>query len=170
MRKSLLLLPALLFACEPSESDADFVGGDFTFQTVAVTDACFDGGFEVLFMPDGADTPNDFGSSINIPAEADLPSTYTINLSAPFNSMEVTVTGSGNSRTITGAVNEDVELDPTAYPDCIVDMSIDVSLTLSGNDEVSGTAIMHTSGFLGENCPAVDSDPCDITLDIVGTR
>ena len=59
MRLSLLALPALMFACDPSEDTAEFTTGDFSFQTVAVDDACFDGGFAVLFMPDGADTPAD---------------------------------------------------------------------------------------------------------------
>lgn len=170
MRHVALLLPALLLACTPTDDPDAFESGSFSFQTVAVTDACFDGGFEVLFMPDGPETPTDFGSEIFIPSEDELPSTYTVNLADPFNDMEVNVTGSGNTRTIRGAVNSNVELDEDAYPGCIVDMSIDVDLTISSNDEVSGTAVLNTSGFDEPNCPTVDSDPCDITLDIVGTR
>jgi hypothetical protein len=170
LRLSIFALPALMFACDPSESTDDFTTGDFSFQTVAVDDACFDGGFAVLFQPDGADTPSDFGSSITVPAEVDLPSSYSVSLAAPFNDMDVDVTGSGSTRTIRGALNTDVELDADAYPGCLVDMSIDVDLTISSADEVSGTATLNTSSFDEENCPLVDSDPCTITLDIVGTR
>ncbi len=170
MRLSILALPVLMLACDPSETTDEFTTGDFSFQTVAVDDACFDGGFAVLFMPDGADTPSDFGSSITVPAEADLPSSYTVNLADPFNDMDVEVTGSGDTRTISGAQNTDVELDADAYPGCLVNMSIDVDLTISSADEVSGTATLNTSSFDEASCPLVDADPCAITLDIVGTR
>lgn len=170
MRLSLLVLPALMFACDPSESTDEFTTGDFEFETVAVDDACFDGGFAVLFMPDGPDTPSEFGAEITVPAEADLPASYTVNLADPFNDMDVEVTGSGNTRTIRGAQNIGVELDADAYPGCLVDMSIDVDLTISNADEVAGTAVLNTSSFDEANCPVVDSDPCAITLDIVGTR
>ena len=170
MRLSLLALPLLFVACDPDDSDEPFTTGDFEFETVAVDDACFDGGFEVLFMPDGPETPSEFGAEITVPAADELPSTYPIDLADPFNDMEVTVTGSGDTRTIRGAQNIGVELDDEAYPGCLVDMSIDVDLTISNADEVSGTATLNTSSFDEANCPVVTSDPCEITLDIVGQR
>lgn len=170
MRLSLLLLPALIVACDPSDDLNDFTTGDFAFQTVGVDDGCFDGGFDVLFQPDGPRIPNDFGSEITVPAEDELPASYTIDLADPFNDMAVTVVGEGNRRTITGAPNTDVELDEDAYPGCLVDMAIDVDLTISSVDQVSGTATLRTSGFDEPNCPVVTSDPCTIILDILGER
>ena len=114
--------------------------------------------------------PNDFGANIFVPAEDELPATYNIELADPFQDTEVTVTGSGDARTITGAVNSDVELDADAYPGCLVDMSIDVDLTIVDSDTVQGTATLDTSGFDEDSCPVVSGDPCTITLDITGTR
>jgi hypothetical protein len=170
VHKLLLPIALLAAACNPSGGDDTFTSGEFAFQTIGVTDACFDGGFDVIFMPDGPNVPRDFGTEIFVPAEDELPSTYTISLQDPFNDMEITVTGAGDSRTVTGAENTGVELDGEAYPGCMVDMSIDISLTIVDADTVDGTAVLNTASFDEENCPAVDSDPCTITLDISGTR
>lgn len=167
MTRALALL-LLLSACEPSEEGDDFVGGSFQFETTGVDDACFDGGFEVIFMPDGPSTPNAWGDPIYLPAADELPSTYEIAMPSPFAAMQVTVTGDDATRTVTGAENLGVELDAEAYPGCLVDMSIDVALTIDSATEVHGPAVLHTSSFDEGGCPTVDADPCDITLDLRG--
>jgi len=164
-----ILLLAALCGCPTSSDDDEFLGGDFQFETYGVTDACFDGGFEALFMPDGPDTPNEWGDPIYIPPEDELPSTYNIAMPDPFNDMEVTVSGDADSRLVDGAANLGVELDPDDYPGCLVDMDIDVDLVVDSATEVHGTAVLHTSSFDEGTCPAVDTDPCDITLDLRGT-
>lgn len=168
MRSSLLCLLPLILACNPSEEDEDFTGGDFQFETYGVDDACFDGGFEVLFMPEGPQVVNEWGDPIYIPPLGDLPDTYSVTMPEPFNDMEVTVTGDETTREVDGADNEGVELDADSYPGCLVDMSIDVSLIIDSATEVHGTAVLHTASFDEGSCPAVDSDPCDITLDLRG--
>jgi len=171
MRTALLIAAvSLLAGCPPATTATPFASGDFSFQTTGVVDGCFDGGFDLLFMPEGPTVPNDFGSTIYVPAVDELPSTYNISLSDPFKSTDVTVTGADDTRTIAGALNIDVELDPTAYPGCLVDMSIDVDLTIVDADNVQGTAVLNTSSFDEGSCPVVTADPCNITLDIVGVR
>lgn len=167
----LSLAPLLLvLGCAPTDNDEPFTGGNFQFETYGVTDACFDGGFELVFMPEGQTVPYAWGDPIYIPAEDELPSTYTISMPEPFSAMEVEVTGSGDSRTVAGAENHDVEINADDNPDCLVDMSIDVTLIIDGSDGVHGTGVLHTSSFDEDSCPLVDSDPCDITLDLRGVR
>jgi hypothetical protein len=167
--RHLILIALVAAACKPSDEEpGDFVGGDFSFQTVAVDDACFDGGFEPIFMPDGQ--PNDFGDNIYVPGADELGGTFDVPLSDPFQDINATITGTDTTRVITGADNTDVELDAEDYPGCLVNMSIDVSLTIVDNDNVQGTATLSTSSFDEEGCPDVSADPCTITLDIVGTR
>ena len=164
------MLAVLLSACTPSSSGTSLESGDYQFETTAVNDACYDGAFETLFLPDGAGTTNTWDTTIFIPGDDELPSTYEVDLPDPFLSTEVTVTGDAETRTVTGAINEGVELDPDNYPGCLVDMSIDVDLTVVASDEVQGSATLHTSSFDEGSCPVVDADPCDITLDVHGTK
>ena len=144
MRLAPLLV--LLAACSPSSSGGDFAGGNFDFETTGVQDGCY------------------------VPGEDELPSTYDVALPDPFTTTEVEVTGAADTRTVTGAVNTDVELDADNYPGCLVDMNIDVELVIVDADTVQGTATLHTAGFDEGSCPVVEADPCDITLDIQGAR
>jgi hypothetical protein len=166
MRHVLIVL--FLAACTPSSGGGDFTSGDFQLTTQSVDDGCLDGGMEVLFMPEGV--PSDFASTIFMPAESELPSTYTVDLQDPFNDMEVTVTGTTDTRTVTGAENNGVEFDADTYPGCLIDNSIDVALTIDGADEMHGTATLHASSFDESGCPTVDADPCDIDLTLTATR
>lgn len=169
MRTAPLLI--LLAACSPSAGTGEaFTGGNFDFETTGVQDGCYDGSFEVLFLPEGAGTTNPWGDPIYVPGFDELPSTYEAALPDPFAATEVEVTGDAETRTVTGAQNTDVELDPDSYPGCLVDMNIDVDLVIVDADTVQGTATLHTAGFDEESCPVIDADPCDITLDIQGTR
>jgi hypothetical protein len=166
--RNLFILGALLMGCDPSDDPADFTSGDFQFSTQAVSDGCLDGGMEVLFMPEGI--PTEFANPIYIPAVDELPATYEIDLQDPFSEMEVTVTGDEDTRTVTGAVNNNVEFDDDNYPGCLVDSSIDVDLTVDSADELHGTATMHTTSFDEGGCPVVDTDPCDIIATLTGER
>ena len=82
----------LLVACGSEESGfdpIDFEGGTFQMTTTGVNDSCFDGGFEVIFMPEGQAEP--WGTTTELPSWANLPATYDISLQAPFDQMQVTV-------------------------------------------------------------------------------
>jgi hypothetical protein len=166
----MLLAALLLSACTPSSSLADFTGGNFQFTTQSVTDGCLDGAMDVLFMPEGASTPNDFANPIYIPALSELPDTYTVSLQDPFSDMQVTVTGDESTRTVTGAQNDDVEFDATNHPGCLVNDSIDVALVIDSVDDLHGTATLHTSSFDESSCPVPTADPCTVTLDLTGAR
>jgi hypothetical protein len=162
------LLAVLLVACNPSGGGADFASGNFQLTTQDVNDGCLDGGMEVLFMPEG--TPNDFASTIYIPALDELPATYNVDIQDPFNDMEVTVTGDADTRTVTGAENNGVEFDADTYPGCLIDNSIDVDLTIDSADDMHGTATLHANSFDEGSCPVVTDDPCDIVLTLTATR
>ena len=144
---------------------SQFQAGIFQFTTTAVGDACFDGGFTVLFMPEGAAT--DWATTTELPAWPDLPITYTIELQEPFSSMEITVSaGADGEMVMDGAQQTDVELGADSWPGCLVEMDISASLDIVGADAVQGSAQLNTAGFEETSCPAVDSDPCTITLDL----
>lgn len=163
-------LPLLfLLACDPSGSGGNFASGDFDFQTIDVDDGCLDGAFDTLFMPEG--TANDFGAPIYIPAVDELPSTYTIDLASPFGTMEVEVTGDGETRTIRGAQTTDVEYDDANHPGCLIDASVDVDLVIDDGDNVHGTATMELGSFDESTCPVVTNTAgCTVVATIRGTR
>jgi len=146
-----------------------FQGGNFQFTTTAVDDACFDGGFDVIFLPEGG--ANDWATTTELPSWGDLPTTYDIELQDPFSSMEVTVSaGAAGEMVMDGAEQVGVELDADSWPGCLVEMDISASLDIVGADAVQGSAQLNTAGFEETSCPAVDSDPCTITLDLTAAR
>ena len=61
-------------------------------------------------------------------------------------------------------------LDEETYADCMVDNDIAALVTVLDNDTLSVSATLSTTNVRGETCPAFDSDPCDIVLDIEATR
>jgi len=160
----------LMLACAPDEPASDFEGGQFQFTTTDADDSCYDGAFKVIFMPE--DIPYDWESPVEIPGVAELPVTYDIDLQEPWTSMEVTVTQGVQQETlvVTGAQQTGVELDPTAYPDCLVDASVDVALGIVDDTTLQGTVLLHTSSFDEAGCPPVDSDPCDMQLVVTAAR
>ncbi len=171
MRAILVVGLAVLAGCTGDGGDeGSFVGGSFQFTTYGVEDLCYDGAFEVIFMPEG--TPNDFANPIDLPSWEDLPTTYTISLQEPFTDMEVTVEPgeSEDEMIVRGAQQRGIELDADTYPGCLVDIDIDVDLTILSADEVSATAYLNTASFDEDGCPVVQSDPCDIILDLKATR
>jgi hypothetical protein len=169
-----LLTPMILIGCSKGDDTgafdaSQFEGGTFQFTNNAVSDGCFDGAFDALFLPDG--TPNDWSTTTELPSWGDMPSTYTIQLQDPFDQMEITVSASGTTgMTMAGAVQEDVQMDADNYPDCYVDMVIDAELTIVDADNVQGQATLNTSDIDATSCPAFTADPCDILLDLTATR
>lgn len=166
----IVLVAALAMACNPSDDLSNFEGGDFDFNTIGVTDGCLDGGFEVLFMPEGPSTPNPFGVAVYLPALDELPATYTQALPDPFPAIEVTVTGDEGTRTVASATASDVEFDADNYPGCLVNSGVAVDLTLDSVDEVHGTATLETGSFDESSCPTPTADPCTLSVTIEGTR
>jgi len=166
-----LILPiGLLIGCQPTdETDGEFVGGRFNFETYAVTDTCLDGALEAVYLPEGPGTTNPICTPIYLPAVEELPYIGGIPLGPPFQPIEVTITGEGNARAFEGAENESIELDPDTYPDCVVDMAIGVNCTISGTDDASCVATLDLSNETGVDCPVLDS-PCELVLDIRGNR
>ena len=160
-----------LLACESTASDAEsFQGGSFQFTTIGVSDQCYDGAFNTIFMPEG--TPEDFETAIELPNYADLPQSYSIDIQDPFGSMNVTVAAGelDDTMEVIGAEQTGVELDGDQWPGCLVDASIDIYLTIVGENEVEGNAVMHTGSFDESSCPVVTDDPCDIKLDLTASR
>lgn len=177
MKKNLLILVvlgilgALVIGCPAADDDDDgeFTAGSFAFLTVGVSDACVDGALEVVYMPEGAATPSAWGYPIELPAFEDMPATVDIQLQDPFNDMTVEITSPGDDQfAINGEENLGVDLDPDTYDDCVVDYNIDALLTLSDNDNLTGTVSLHISNWAGDDCPA--STDCDVTLDVEAAR
>jgi hypothetical protein len=173
-RTSVLLLA--LCACDPKNGDTaagadDFTAGSFVFTSTAVQDGCLDGAFETLFLPEGTGTTSDWQYPVELPAWADLPATYTVQLQEPFGDVEVTVTeGGAGAMRVDGASLVGVEFDADNYPGCLVDMGVGVDIVIDSADAVHGTATMNTSNVTGDSCPVFAADPCDLVLDFTGAR
>ena len=91
--RSLCIGICVLGCSEPLENDSPsftWTGGDFDFQTVAVSDSCLEGAFEISFMPDGPEVPHNFENALYLPSYDEMPLTYVIDLQAPFVGLEVT--------------------------------------------------------------------------------
>ena len=175
----LLALPLLLAACAGKGADdtgawdpSTFPGGSFIFTSTAVDDACLDGAFTALFLPEGDGTTSDWAYPVELPAWSSLPASYAVQLQEPFSSMDVTVTAGGSDGTLVvdGAAQTGVEFDADAYPGCLVDMDITVDITLDDDDTAHGVATLATSSFDEANCPVVAQDPCGLTLDFLAAR
>ena len=149
---------------------SDFSGGTFQVTTIAVDDGCMDGAFDLIFMPEGSEKPSDWSTTTEFPAFENLPSTYEIALQAPFSSMEVTVSESETGLSVGDAAQSGVELDADAWPGCMVDMSIEADLMVHSDEHMMGSAILTTSSFDEDNCPAVSAEPCEIVLDLSVAR
>ena len=172
-----LFLIFCLVACsseeDTSEKDFTWAGGEFDFQTVDTTDACLGGALEVLFMPNGPDTPHDFEYPIYLPNYDELPMSYAIDLREPFVGMEVTVReGQDGTLAIRDSVMESVELGAGTYGDCVVTMTVDADITPSSANSAEGEAQIQIGDPRGsdERCPVLDSDPCTVSLHIAASR
>ena len=151
----------------------EFADGDFDFTTVLARDLCLGGAMEALFMPEGPDTPHPFEFPIRIPSYDQLPTSYEIDLRAPFLGMPVTVEDGGDGMfAVRGSVMESVVLDASKYGDCEVTMTVDADLWPASADHVDGEARIQVSDARGaeELCPVFTSDPCEVTLVLAATR
>jgi hypothetical protein len=154
----------------PAEGADNFTGGDFQLTTEAVDDLCYDGAMSTVFMPEG--TPSDFSANTWLPADEDLPDTYSISLQEPFTDMEVTVEAgeATGQMVIRGAQQTGILINEDSWADCIGDLSIDVDITVVDDDTLDGTATLTTENLAGDTCPVIESDPCEIVLTLTGTR
>ena len=164
-----------LAGCGDKDDTGDTSGfetGEFQFTNTAVDDACLDGGFTVLFLPEGSGTENDWAYPVELPAWDSLPATYSIQLQEPFSSMEITVTDGGSEQfAMAGALQTGVVFNEDSYPDCTVDLSIDATINIETSDAVTGQAFMTVDNPSGDTCPVFSSGtPCQVTLDFYGSR
>lgn len=140
--------------------------------SIGVNDQCADGSFTTLLLPEGDGSTNEWEYPIEIPSWTDMASgvTYEIQLQEPFNAMEVTVT-QGDADGIAdmiGAKQNDVLLNEDLHGDCTVDMTIDATIVLNSDTDVSGTAALSIDDPQGELCPQL-VDGCSVLLDFTGS-
>jgi hypothetical protein len=175
-----------LLACDASSDSSDtgstastggtsFAAGNFQLTTTEANDACLGGGLEILFMPNGANSPYDLANVTEFPAASDLPKTYNITLQAPFSEMEVTVSkgASDNMMQIRNSKQTGVKVDEANYGDCTVDMDIDADITIVDSDNLNVAATISVTNWQGGNdmkCPMAQSDPCEVKLTMTGKR
>jgi len=156
----------------PPVESFDWVGGDFQFETLAAKDQCLGGALEALFMPEGPAVPHEFEYLIALPSFDELPSSYTVDLRAPFVEMPVTVdSDDGETLQIRGSVMESVKLG-FAYGDCLVTMTVDLDLTPTSADTAEGDAVITITDPRGDDelCPIFDASPCPVELELLATR
>lgn len=179
MHRILPLAAMALLACGDKDDTAGFdfatfEGGTFQFTTTGVSDGCYDGSFEPIFMPDGADSPKDWATTTELPSWTDLPASYSLSLPEPFLAMDVTIEadGDGVMKLSPTAQPGAVVLDEDNFPNCMVEITISADLTIVDADNIQGSATLETAGFEDDpdNCPVVQSDPCTISLDLTAAR
>lgn len=164
-----------LFACTSEKGDSasvdpdSFTAGSFQFTSIAVSDQCLDGAFDVLFLPDG--TSNDWQYPIELPSMSDLPQSYSISLQDPFTNMAITANeGPNGTINISDGSQTGILFNGDAYPDCIVDLGIEAAITIVTNDSVTGIATLSVTNASGATCPLFSGDPCTVLLDFQGVR
>jgi len=167
------MLLATLYACKKDDPDAENIsedlealyGVDHQITTQSVADQCFDGAMNALFMPQGADTPQDFLYPVYIPSLDELPLSYEISLREPFVGMEVTAEdgGSGSINIVDGHM-EEVVLGAT-FGSCVATMDVEASIVPSG-DYFAFTTTITMSDLRGDDqdCPVPQVDPCTVEL------
>ena len=172
-----LWISLLTLGCSGTEeedgSSFSWTGGDFDFETVAVTDTCLSGALEILFMPEGPDVPHQFEYPIYLPTYEELPLTYAIDLREPFVGMEVTVReGEDGDLSIRDSVMDSVALGTGTYGDCVVTMAVDADITPTSTNSALADAQIEISDPRGEDerCPVLESDPCSVALSIEVVR
>jgi len=148
----------------------EFTGGYFQMTSTGVDDNCGDGAFSTLLMPEGDDTPTDWEHLIEIPGWDDMETriTYNIDLQDPFSSMEVTVVQGDDAGEIQmdGGSQEDIPL----FNDdsCFVDLSINATLQIVDEDNLTAQATLMFNDSSGLNCTFEKN--CEMLLDFTARR
>lgn len=155
------------------EPPTDFAGGEFQLAVRNVDDACLDGGLDLLFMPEGTATPYDLQNPTYIAGWSELPKTYTMKLQAPFSDMEITmVSDGGTGMKIVDAMQQGVVLAVPGSDDCSAEIRFDAELRVltASSIEVDTRATLSGLTSPTDSCPVLESDPCTVALDMIGTR
>jgi len=176
-------LVALLVGCAGEEDSnsagntgaaflaSEFTGGVFQLSVLSVDDSCLDGSLQLLFMPDGNLQPYQLANPTEFPAASELPSPFVVRLEAPFSTLPMELTGvDGNRLFVAEAQQNDVMLGVAGTGECTADMTFFVSLTVSSDDELALATSVILEGFDHPDCPAVQSTPCEVVLDMRGAR
>ena len=156
---------------DASERSFPFEEGDFQFTTVLVEDGCGDGALNLLFMPNGTDTPWDWEFPIRIFPPERLPQSYAVPLREPFGQMQVNVEPvSAVEERIRGAENRNIRLGEAQFGACVADMDADVDLTLLDSNTMSGHGALSMTNPRGDGrCPTFPAE-CSVLLTIEAVR
>ena len=159
---------------DANSAQSSFSGGLFALETFEVQDQCLDGGLDLVFMPEGVDTPYRLAEDNELPAASALPSSQTIKLQAPFDSMAVEITDAGTgAMRIVDAQQPDVVVDESQWGQCKADMVIEADITVVDDNNVNIAASVSVNTWKdgptdGDACPT--ANPCIVTLSMRGSR
>ncbi len=172
-RLTLLLAGLVALGCGDDDTDdpgtESFLGGNFQFTNLAVTDGCTDNAMVYLFMPEG--TASDWAKVTELPSEDKLPLTYTVQAPDPYGAVEVNAKASGTTGfEFSETTQKDVLLDNEKWPGCKVDVTISGNFVIVDPNKVTGSLTLTTTSYDEPNCIAVDEEPCSIVLDVEGNR
>jgi hypothetical protein len=76
----------------------------------------------------------------------------------------------GNTLSVADARQESVVLGVPGAGECSANMDFYVSITTNSNDELALATTVVLDGFDHPDCPAVQSKPCEVFLDMRGNR
>ena len=150
------------------EAFAHLYGIEHSFQTLGVTDQCFDGALEILFMPEGSDNPHEFEYPIYMPLLEETPYQGSVDFREPFVGMDIEIVGDETGQlSIEGAVMRAVALGGS-FGDCAADMTVAADFTPFENG-FSGVANIQLSNLQSteEACPVPSSESCEVRLQLI---
>ena len=165
-----MILLFTFFACKDSDlgdksSLEGFYGVEHQITTQTVYDQCFDGALNILFMPEGNDSPQAFEYPVYIPGLDELPLNYEISLREPFVGMEVTATDGGDGTIEIGEGHMEEVLLGAAFGECLATMDVVALISPAEENFVFSTVI--TISELrgdGQGCPVPQAEPCTVEL------
>ena len=171
-----LFIALTAIACTPIGTNTviegyDFAGGDFLFETTTVIDECGNGVFAGLFTPPESGGADESAEPVTIPSWSEMEGGTTIEfqLQAALQPMTMTIAqgaAEGDALLSDGAL-EDVALDDDAHGDCTTDLTMDGTMELVSDDEITGSATVGVDNLQGERCPQV-TEGCVVLLEFSG--
>ena len=171
-----LFVAVIAIACAPSSKKIviegyEFPGGDFTFETTAVTDQCANGAFDALFVSSESGEDPEWPQPVAIPSwsemEAGAPIEVQLHGTPQPMTMTITQGATEGSALLSDGAQGGIVLNEAAHGDCTTGITMDGTLEVLSNDEVSGSATVGVENLQGERCPQV-TEGCVILLDFYG--
>ena len=126
----------------------------------------------LLFMPEGNKSPYALKNKTTFPPIGQLPTTINIKLEAPFTSVVVNLTADGGySMSVKDAELPNIDLQLPSG-ECNADLTFNATFSVLSQTEMTAVTTVSLKNFSSPTdlCPEVQSDPCQVVLNMTGKR